>query len=316
MKTAFLFPGQGSQIVGMGADWAEAFPAAREVFEQADDALGFAVSALCWHGPEEDLQLTANTQPAILTASIAVHRVLVEQGHSAEVMAGHSLGEYSALVASGSLTLADALMLVRRRGELMQEAVPVGEGAMAAVMGLDATAATALAETAAGDQVCAVANFNSPVQTVLSGHSEAIDRAVDMARDHGARRAVRLAVSAPFHSPLMASAREGLTPLLEVATFFDPRPAIVNNVDATDTTDGEGAREGLRRQIASSVRWVESVERMHRDHGVERFVEVGPGSVLAGLVRRIVPGVETISLTGPEALERLTGQVPQQEPLR
>jgi [acyl-carrier-protein] S-malonyltransferase len=307
MKTAFLFPGQGSQKVGMGADWAEAFPAAREVFEQADDALGFAISEMCWHGPEEDLQLTSTTQPAILTASIAVHRVLVEQGHSAAVMAGHSLGEYSALVASGSLTLHDALMLVRRRGELMQEAVPVGEGAMAAVMGLDADGATALAAAAAGEQVCAVANFNSPVQTVLSGHSEAIDRAIGMARDHGARRAVKLAVSAPFHSPLMAPAREGLTPLLKAATFFDPVPAIVNNVDAADSTDGESAREGLRRQIDSSVRWVESVERMHHEHGIERFVEVGPGAVLGGLVKRIVPGVATISLTGPEALDQLSG---------
>jgi len=305
MKTAFVFPGQGSQKVGMGASWAEGFSAAREVFEQADDTLGFAISELCWHGPEEDLRLTANTQPAILTVSVAIHRVLAERGHTATVMAGHSLGEYSALVAAGSLDLADALTLVRRRGQLMQEAVPGGAGAMAAVMGLDGEGASALATAAAGDQVCVVANFNAPLQTVLSGHSAAIDRVIAMARDHGARRAVKLSVSAPFHSSLMASACEGLTSLLDETTFSDPDPGVVNNVDARYSTDGGAGREALRRQIDSSVRWVESVERMHREHGVERFVEVGPGSVLAGLIKRIVPGVETISLAESKDLSQL-----------
>jgi [acyl-carrier-protein] S-malonyltransferase len=308
MKTAFVFPGQGSQKVGMGASWAEEFPVAREVFEQADDVLGFALSEMCWHGPQEDLQLTANTQPAILMVSVAIHRVLVERGYTATVMAGHSLGEYSALVAAGSLDFSDALTLVRRRGQLMQEAVPVGEGAMAAILGLEGEGASALAAAASGDQVCVVANFNSPVQTVLSGDTEAIDRVISMARDHGARRAVKLSVSAPFHSPLMASAREGLTPLLEATEFFDAKPGVVNNVDARYSTEGGVSREALRRQVDSSVRWVESVERMHREHGVERFVEVGPGSVLAGLVKRIVPGVETVSLAEPDNLSQLGGR--------
>jgi [acyl-carrier-protein] S-malonyltransferase len=307
MKTAFVFPGQGSQKVGMGAAWADASPLVAEVFERADAALGVSISRLCWEGPEEDLQLTANTQPAILTVSVAIHRELAARGLEAAVMAGHSLGEYSALVAAGSLELEDALRLVRRRGELMQDAVPVGEGAMAAVLGLEAEEVAQVARQAADGDVCAVANLNSPVQTVLAGSAAAIDRAIALARERGARRAVQLPVSAPFHSPLMAPAREGLTPLLEATGFEPPVPPVVSNVDALEVATGAEARDGLRRQVDAPVRWVESVERMHAEHGVERFVEVGPGSVLCGLIRRIVPGVETISVAEPSGLEGLVG---------
>ena len=304
---AFVFPGQGSQAVGMGKAWSDASDAAAAIFERADAALGFPVSRLCWEGPAEELNLTANTQPAMLTAAAAVLAALGERGIRASVVAGHSLGEYTALVAAGSLELEDALRLVRRRGELMQEAVPVGEGAMAAVLGLDPALVAEVAAEAAGDEVCAVANLNSPVQTVLAGHAAAIDRAVALAGERGARRAVVLPVSAPFHSPLMAPAREGLTPMLEETAFADPSVPVISNVDASEVTTGDAAREALRRQIDSPVRWVESVERMHREHGVERFIEVGPGSVLTGLIRRIAKGAGTISLSGPETLESLDG---------
>ncbi len=307
VTTAFVFPGQGSQAVGMGKAWSDASDAAAAVFERADAALGFPLSRLCWEGPAEELNLTANTQPAMLTAAAAVLAALGERGIRASVVAGHSLGEYTALVAAGSLELEDALRLVRRRGELMQEAVPVGEGAMAAVLGLDPALVAEVAAEAAGDEVCAVANLNSPVQTVLAGHAAAIDRAVALAGERGARRAVVLPVSAPFHSPLMAPAREGLTPMLEETAFADPTVPVISNVDASEVTTGDAAREALRRQIDSPVRWVESVERMHREHGVERFIEVGPGSVLTGLIRRIAKGAGTISLSGPETLESLDG---------
>lgn len=311
MRTAFVFPGQGSQKIGMGAAWAESSPLAAEVFDRADETLGFPLSALCWQGPEEDLQLTANTQPAILTVSVAIFRALAERGIRPAVMAGHSLGEYSALVAAGCLSLEDALRLVRRRGELMQAAVPVGEGAMAAVLGLDAEAVADVAEQAAGDDVCAVANLNSPIQTVLAGSAAAIDRAVELAKEHGARRAVRLAVSAPFHSPLMAPAREGLTPMLEETNFGSSTPPVVSNVDARETAGGAAARDALRRQIDSPVRWVESVVHMVQEHDIERFVEVGPGAVLCGLIRRIVPGVRTVSLSEPDNLSELEDSPPE-----
>ncbi len=220
-------------------------------------------------------------------------------------VAGHSLGEYSALVAAGSLELEDALRLVRRRGELMQEAVPVGEGAMAAVLGLEAAEVEAIAATAAGDEVCTVANYNSPVQTVLAGTKPAIERAIALAEERGARRAIPLPVSAPFHSPLMAPARQGMTPLLEETEIATPRLPVITNVDAVEAASGAAVRDALVRQIDRPVRWVESVRRLVDGYGVERFVEVGPGSVLCGLIRRIAPEAETVAAAEPKILDEL-----------
>jgi len=306
MRTAFLFPGQGSQKVGMGRSWAEAYPEARSAFDEASAALGFDVAKLCWEGPEAELQLTANTQPAILVASVAIARVLAAKGFTAAAVAGHSLGEYSAHVAAGTISLADAARLVRRRGELMQRAVPVGVGAMAAILGLDAGAVREVAEAATSDAfVCAVANYNSPEQTVIAGHRPAVEWAMEAAKERGAKRALPLPVSAPFHSPLMAPAREGLTPDLEAADFRDPSVPVVVNIDAVPVATGADARAALVRQIDGPVRWVESVRYLKNELGIERFVEVGPGSVLTGLVKRIVDGVETVSLSEPEGLAKL-----------
>ncbi|MEL7060025.1 MAG: ACP S-malonyltransferase [Acidobacteriota bacterium] len=288
-RIAFLFPGQGSQSVGMGRAWAETHPIARSTFDEADAALGFELSRLCWEGPAEELQLTANTQPAILACSIAMLRALRAAGlPSAHALAGHSLGEYSALVASGALDFADALRLVRRRGELMQEAVPVGEGAMAAILGLDRPAVEQVVARAdaAGEGKVVAANFNAPEQTVVAGHVAAVERAVAAAKEAGAKMAKKLPVSAPFHSPLMAPARDGLAPHLESTSFGDPEPAVVSNVDAAPVARGAEARDALARQVDGAVRWVESIERLVAE-GVEIFVEIGPGVVLTGLGRRI-----------------------------
>jgi len=306
-KIAFMFPGQGSQKVGMGRAWAEASPAARATFEEADEALGFPLSRLCFEGPEEDLNLTANTQPALVAVSTAVHRALGElaPGLRPVAVAGHSLGEYSALVAAGALGFADALRLVRRRGELMQEAVPVGVGAMAAIIGLDPETIAAIAQEASQGEVCAVANYNGPAQTVIAGHKDAVDRAVALARERGARKATLLAVSAPFHSPLMRPAREGMAPLLEAAEFRDPAVPVVTNVDAASVTTGAAARDALIRQIDSPVRWVESALWIESSLDVEVFMEVGPGNVLAGMTRRIVQSARTTAVTDPDHLRQL-----------
>lgn len=313
MSTALVFPGQGSQKVGMGRAWVERFPLARETFAEADEALGFALSRLCFEGPEPDLQLTANTQPAILAVSVAIWRVARAEGlvrdATVTMHAGHSLGEYSAHVAAGTLTFADALRLVRRRGELMQAAVPVGQGAMAAVLGADAAQVAALAAAAAAavpGEVCVVANDNAPGQTVIAGHRAAVEQAIVLAKEYGARKAMLLPVSAPFHSPLMAPARAGLAPLLAATTFADPRPPVMVNVDATLVTTGEAAREALVRQVDGPVRWVESV-RVMADAGVTRCVELGPGAVLAGMIKRIVEGVAVVSVSEPEGLAVLSG---------
>ena len=307
-KTALIFPGQGSQHVGMGQDWAAAHEVARRTFEEADDALGFALSNLCAAGPEEDLQLTANTQPAILACSVAMFRVLKQEiGELGAVgVAGHSLGEYSAHVAAGTLDFADALRLVRRRGELMQEAVPVGVGAMAAIMGLDSAAVAEVVARvdAAGDEVCAVANLNSAQQVVVAGHRGAVERAVAECKEAGAKVAKMLAVSAPFHSPLMAPARLGLTPDLEGTRFNDPIVPVWTNIDAAPTADGNAARDALIRQIDGPVRWVETIEGLVAD-GVGTFVEVGPGKVLSGLGKRIDRAATWQALGSPDGLAEL-----------
>ena len=301
-KIAFIFPGQGSQHAGMGCEFADHFPAAKAVFDAADDALGFALSALCFTGPDDELQLTANTQPAILTASIAAFRVLSEQGITPDFVAGHSLGEYSALVAAGSLTLTDAVKIVRRRGELMQEAVPVGVGAMAAILGLDAAKVAAACAAVAEGQICSPANFNTPVQTVIAGHKEAVERACAKCMEMGAKRAIPLKISAPFHCALMMPAQELLTPTLAATTFSDLSTPLVNNVDAAIVTSGKVARAGLIRQVSSSVRWAESVETMIAQ-GVATFIEVGPGKVLCGLVKSISREVQWLNVENQASLE-------------
>jgi [acyl-carrier-protein] S-malonyltransferase len=295
----------------MAKAWADQFEAARRTFEEADEVLGFPLSRLCWEGPEEELNLTVNTQPALLTASTAIHRSLAAfpgaENLRPVAVAGHSLGEYSALVAAGALSFADALRLVRLRGQLMQEAVPVGTGSMAALIGMDAEAAAALAAEVVDQErgeVCSVANLNGFVQIVLAGHTGPIDRAVALAKERGAKKATKLAVSAPFHSPLMAPAREGMTGPLNETTFRDPSVPVVTNVDAAPATTGAAARDALIRQIDSPVRWVEVIQHMVQSAGVDTFLEVGPGTVLTGLDRRIATGTMNASLSDPDQLRK------------
>jgi len=286
-KTAYIFPGQGSQAVGMGKDLFDNSAAARETFEIADEALGSKLSEMCFSGDEADLQLTANTQPAILTASVAAYRAALEAGMpEPDIVAGHSLGEYSALVAAGVIDLADAVRTVRKRGTYMQEAVPVGVGAMAAILGLDAATVEQGCAEAAQGQVCSPANINSPAQVVIAGNAEAVDRACEILKEKGAKRAIKLNVSAPFHCELMMPAQERLAgdlSGLEYGRFAFP---IVHNVDAMSSTDVSGVADKLTRQVSSPVRWLETVENM-KGAGVTKFVEIGPGKVLTGLVRQI-----------------------------
>jgi len=300
-KVAFLFPGQASQYPGMGKELAERYPAARAVFEEADQALGFSISQLCFEGSEDALKLTANTQPAILTASVAACRILEEKGITPHFVAGHSLGEYSALVAAGSLTFADAVRLVRLRGGYMQEAVPAGEGAMAAILGLAPAQVVEICKKAADGQVVAPANLNSPEQTVISGHAAAVKRAVELASAGGAKGAVMLAVSAPFHSELMTPAQKNLEVDLRRTSFAPLRAPLVSNVDAEVISSGEEAREALIRQVSLPVRWEESMRQLVEE-GVGTFVEVGPGRVLSGLLRQIDRSVHCFNVEDEKSL--------------
>jgi len=301
MPLALLFPGQGSQSVGMGKDLCESFPEAKAVFDEADSALGFAISKICFEGPEEDLRRTANTQPAILTHSIAALRALAarrpERLAGAVAAAGHSLGEYSAGVAAGALSFCDAVRTVHERGKFMQEAVPEGVGAMAAILGLASGAGGAACEDAAVEtgKIVAPANYNSPEQTVIAGHAEGVARASELCRERGAKKAVPLPVSAPFHCALMQAAAERLLPVLRGLAIADPRIPVVTNVDAHEASNSEELRAALARQVVSPVRWVESVERLAAI-GMTEAIEIGPGAVLAGLVRRIRKEIPVASI--------------------
>ena len=285
-KLAFIFPGQGSQSVGMGKDLADNFPVARQIFEEADAALGYKISDLCFNGPEEKLKLTEITQPAILTVSVASYRVLQEKGVSPAMVAGHSLGEYSAHVAAGTISFADAVRTVRSRGRYMQEAVPVGVGAMAAILGMAPDAVAAVCNEAAQGEVCQPANINSPEQIVISGSKGAVQRAAELAKERGAKRAVMLQVSAPFHCALMHPAEERLAADLEKLAFNDPRVPVVTNIDGVAKDSATASRDALIRQVTGAVQWVRCMQTMIAA-GVENFVEVGPGKVLCGLVRQI-----------------------------
>lgn len=308
---AFLFPGQGSQFAGMGKDLAARFPEAREVFERADAALaplGLHLSKTCFEGTDEELKQTAVTQPAILVHSVAVLAVLAARGIVPSVVAGHSLGEYSALVAAGSLSLEEAAVLVRRRGSFMQEAVPAGRGAMSAVIGLDgpAVAAACAAAEAATGETCSAANFNSPEQTVIAGTALAVEKAAVLLKEAGAKRVLPLPVSAPFHCALMKPAEERLSPFLDAAPFAALAVPLVTNVDAAELGDGTGAREALRRQVCSPVRWVESVVLL--SGRAPAAVECGPGSVLAGLAKRIAKEWPVASTSTAEGVEKLLSE--------
>jgi [acyl-carrier-protein] S-malonyltransferase len=284
---AYIFPGQGSQSPGMGKDLAGKFPAAKQVFEEADEALGFAISAMCFNGPAEELQLTENTQPAILATSIAAFRAMQAEGFpKPDFVAGHSLGEYSALVAAGSLSLSNAVKTVRARGRYMQEAVPVGTGAMAAILGSDLQTVNAACAEAAQGQVCSAANINSPGQIVIAGDAAAIDRAIEIMKARGAKRAVKLNVSAPFHCALMKPAQDRLEADLAGLQFNELETPLVTNVDAQPIKTADEARDSLVRQVSQPVRWLESVEFLS-NHGVQTLIEIGPGKVLSGLVRQI-----------------------------
>jgi [acyl-carrier-protein] S-malonyltransferase len=304
MSLAFIFPGQGSQAPGMGRELAEKYAAARAAFEEADEALGFGLSRLCFEGPAEELQLTENTQPAILATSVAALRAAESEGlPRPDFVAGHSLGEYSALVAAGALSLRDAVTVVRRRGRYMQEAVPVGAGAMAAVLGADIeTVEAACREAAREGEICSAANINSPGQIVIAGSAAAVERALPILKERGAKRAIPLKVSAPFHCALMLPAQERLAADLDAIEFKDLGVPLVTNVDAAVIRTGAEARASLVRQVSSPVRWRESVELLASE-GVGLFVEVGPGKVLSGLVRQTAPQARAANVEDAASLD-------------
>ncbi len=304
-KTAFVFPGQGSQYPGMGKELADNFPVARQVFEEADDAIGMKLSAICFAGSEDELKLTANTQPAILTTSIAVLRVVEqESGLTGDYLAGHSLGEYSALVCSGALEFSDAVRTVRARGTFMQEAVPVGVGAMAAMLSIEKEALEDICREAAQDEVVSPANFNSPGQIVIAGHAGAVNRTIEIAKGKGFRKAMLLPVSAPFHCALMKPAAERLTEIVEALRYGTMKAPVVSNVEAKPNQDSARVKELLVTQVCSPVLWEQSVQEM-ASLGVTRFIEIGPGKVLSGLVKRIVKDVSVANVEDSDGLKTL-----------
>lgn len=303
MTVAYIFPGQGSQFAGMGRELAEHSAAAREVFAEADDALGFSLSQLCFEGPEEALQLTENTQSAILTVSVAALRAMEAEGLPAPAfVAGHSLGEYSALVAAGALTLRDAVRTVRSRGRYMQEAVPVGVGAMAAILGPDTETVAEGCREAAQGEVCSLANINSPKQAVIAGHETAVARTMEILKARGAKRVIKLKVSAPFHCALMQPAQDRLSADLEQLQFKDLGMPLVRNTDAAAISSGDEARRSLVQQVTSPVQWLESVKFL-AGAGVETFIEVGPGKVLTGLVRHTLSDARCLNVADLSSLE-------------
>jgi len=306
MTVAFLFPGQGSQYVGMGAKLYVASDAARQVYREAQQALGFDIAKLCHEGPADRLDLTEHTQPAILTTSLAALRWAEEKGLSASMLAGHSLGEYTALVASGGLAFSDAVTLVRNRGRYMQEAVPAGIGAMAAVLGLDRRTVEEICRSASGQGIVSAANINSPVQIVIGGERPAVEAAMALARERGAKRIMPLAVSVPSHCSLMKPAAERLSRDLNGVKLLRLRIPVVTNVDAVPITSGDLAKEALVRQLASPVLWVDTIQRMVQE-GITTFVEIGPGTVLSGLVKRIAKEARTYHIEDPESLEETLG---------
>ncbi len=303
-KIAFLFPGQGSQFAGMGKTLAETYPAAKAVFEQADAALGFPISTLCFEGPDDQLKLTENTQPALLTVSVAAYAVLRDLGYRPDYVAGHSLGEYSALVAAGSLQFADAVRIVRNRGRYMQQAVPAGVGAMSAILKPPLDQLDRILAEAAQGEVVSPANFNSPDQIVIAGHAGAVARAGEALKAAGAKRVVPLPVSAPFHCALMKPAQEQLKADLDAAAFADLTSPLVNNVEARLVTSGADARQGLYLQVPGAVRWTDSMRALV-SAGVDKAVEVGAGAVLSGLMRQIDGGVKMAKFSEPADLDKV-----------